>query len=414
MAETATLDEGLDIVYRPVETLIPYARNARTHTDEQVAMIAASIREFGFTNPVLVRGDDDGHVTIIAGHARCMAAARLGLAEVPTLDLDYLTEAQARAYVIADNRLAETAGWDLAMLDIEFAELQDAGYELDLTGFDEKARAGIVAELERESEKNKRDDEDDPAMMPVETDIKPGDVIALGDHKLICGDATDKAVVYELLGKEKPGLMITDPPYGVELDANWRGDHQNQPHREIIKNDDRSDWAAAYALFPGDIAYVWHGGLNGDTVARGLHDAGFKVRSQIIWAKNRFAMSRGDYHWQHEPCFYAVRRGATGKFMGGRKQSTIWNIDILQRLELSHPNQKPVECMRRPMLNNSNPGQLIYDPFAGTGTTLVAAELTGRMARLIELDPNFCQMIVDRYRTLFVEDLAATKADDGA
>ena len=413
MAETAAPDDGLDIIYRPVATLIPYARNARTHSDEQVNQIAASIREFGFTNPVLVREDEDGVVMIVAGHARCMAAGRLGLTEVPTLDLNYLTTEQARAYVIADNRLAETAGWDLAMLDLEFTELLEAGYQLDLTGFDEKARAGIVAELERESEKNKRDDEDDPAAIPVETDIKDGDVIALGDHKLICGDATDKAVVYELLGKERPGLMVTDPPYGVELDANWRADFQNQPHREIIKNDDRSDWEAAYALFPGDIAYVWHGGLNGDTVARGLHRAGFRVRSQIIWAKNRFAMSRGDYHWQHEPCFYAVRKGATGKFMGGRKQSTVWNIDILQRLDLTHPNQKPVECMRRPILNNSNPGQLVYDPFAGTGTSMVAAELTGRMVRCIEIDPRFCQMIVDRYRRLFVDDLAATRPDDG-
>ncbi|MCK5495857.1 MAG: ParB N-terminal domain-containing protein, partial [Hyphomicrobiaceae bacterium] len=236
MAETAAPDDGLDIVYRPVDALIPYARNARTHTDEQVGQIAASILEFGFTNPVLVR-EDDGVIQIIAGHARCMAAARLGLPEVPTLDLNYLTEQQARAYVIADNRLAETAGWDLAMLDVEFAELAEAGYELDLTGFDEKARAGIVAELERDSEANRREDEDDPAAMPVETDIVPGDVIELGDHKLICGDATDKAVVYELLGKEKPGLMVTDPPYGVELDANWRADYQDQPHREIIKND---------------------------------------------------------------------------------------------------------------------------------------------------------------------------------
>jgi DNA modification methylase len=402
MAETAATD-GLDIIYRPVEMLIPYARNARTHSEKQVGQIAASIQEFGFTNPVLVRKDGDGHINISAGHARCLAAARLGLTEVPTLDLNYLSAEQARAYVIADNRLAETAGWDLEMLDLEFTSLVDAGYELDLTGFDETARNGIMRQLERDREANRRDDEDDAPEKLVETDIQPGDVIQLGDHKLICGDATDKAVVFELLGKEKPGLMVTDPPYGVSLDANWRAKTNTQPLRDIIPNDDRDDWREAYEHFRGDVAYVWHGGLSGHVVAEGLLAAGFKVRSQIIWRKNRFAMSRGDYHWMHEPCYYAVREGEAGQFLGGRKQTTVWEIDIIQRFEHKHPNQKPVECMRRPMLNNSNPGQLVYDPFGGTGTTLVAAELTGRIARLIELDPAFCQLIVERYKTLFVD-----------
>ena len=415
MAETAPEDvDEADLVYRDVNDLIPYARNSRTHTDDQINAVAGSIREFGFTNPVLVREGEDGVTTIIAGHARVEAARRIGLTEVPTIDLSYLSDSQARAYVIADNRLAEMAGWDKDLLALEWQGLEDDGFELELTGFDEGARGQILADLEREAERNRREDEDDPAAVPIETDIKPGDVIRLGDHVLVCGDATDKAAVHEVLGKEKPGLMVTDPPYGVELDANWRGDHNEQPARAIIKNDDIADWERAYELFPGDIAYVWHGGLHGDIVARGLHNAGFQVRSQIIWAKNRFAMSRGDYHWQHEPCFYAVRRGKTGKFMGGRKQSTIWNIDILQRLELAHPNQKPVECMRRPILNNSNPGQLVYDPFAGTGTTIVAAELTGRMARCIELDPKFCQMIVDRYNALFVDTLAKPNKADGA
>ncbi len=409
MAETAP-DDGLDIVYRPVEQLIPYARNSRTHTAEQVSQIAGSIQEFGFTNPVLVRETDDGVITIIAGHARCMAAERLGLKEVPTLDLNYLSEQQARAYVIADNRLAEIAGWDLEMLDLELTGLAEDGYELDLTGFDEKARNAITHELERISESNQRDDEDDAPAKPVDTEIQPGDVIELGNHRLICGDATDRAVVFELMGKEKAGLMVTDPPYGVSLDANWRAAHNKQPKRDIIRNDDRCDWREVYAQFHGDVAYVWHSGLHGDVVAEGLIGAGFEVRAQIIWSKNRFAMSRGHYHWQHEPCYYAVRKGGSGKWAGGRKQSTIWEIPIIQRLEHKHPNQKPVECMRRPILNNSNPGQLVFDPFAGTGTTLVACELTGRQARLIEIDPHFCQLIVERYRTLFVDGAQ----DDGA
>ena len=396
----------VEVEYRAIDTLIPYARNSRTHTDGQIQQIAGSIKEFGFTNPVLIREDADGKLMIIAGHARCLAASLLGLSEVPTLDLNHLSETEARAYVIADNRLAELAGWDLEMLAIEFDELEQAQFNLDLTGFTDKDRNKVINELERISEQNRRDDEDDPTKMPVDSQIQPGTVIELGPHKLICGDATDKAVQYELLGKEEPQLMVTDPPYGVSLDANWRGQHQNQPKRSIIQNDDRHDWKEVWANFPGTVAYVWHSGLHTASIADGLIAAGFEIRSQIIWAKNRFAMSRGNYHWQHEPCWYAVRKGDGGDWMGSRKESTIWNIDILQKLEHAHPNQKPVECMRRPILNNSSPGQLVYDPFAGTGTTLIACELTGRIARCIELDPNYCQLIVDRYNQLFVDTLA--------
>lgn len=410
MAEDTPPDEApadvAELIYRPVDQLIPYARNSRTHTDAQIKQIVASIREFGFTNPVLIREGDDGVLTIIAGHARCIAAAQLGLTEVPTLDLNYLSEIEARAYVIADNRLAELAGWDLEMLALEFDDLELAQYDLNLTGFDDKGRNKVINELERQNERNRRDDEDDPTKMPAKTKIKPGDVIELGNHKLICGDATDKAVHFELLGLEKPQLMVTDPPYGVSLDANWRGDHQNQPHRSVIKNDDRADWREVWAHFPGTVAYVWHSGLHSSTVAEGLVAAGFEIRSQIIWAKNRFAMSRGNYHWQHEPCWYAIRKGENSEWMGSRKETTIWNIDILQKLEHAHPNQKPVECMRRPILNNSSPGQLVFDPFAGTGTTIIAAELTGRAARCIELDPAYCQLIVDRYNQMFVDTLA--------
>ncbi len=408
MAETAPdpsvpQPDDLVIVYRDPKTLVPYARNSRTHSEAQVTQLTGSMAEFKFPNPMLVRTEEDGTVSIVAGHARQMAAIQKGLDRIPTVDLAYMTPTQARAYVIWDNRSAELAAWDLEMLDLELGDMAEAGYDLDLTGFDEKARNAITHELERQSESNQRDDEDDAPAKPVDTEIQPGDVIELGNHRLICGDATDKAVVYELMGKEKAGLMVTDPPYGVSLDANWRGAHNKQPERDIIQNDDRCDWREVYAHFAGDVAYVWHSGLHGDVVAEGLIGAGFDVRAQIIWSKNRFAMSRGHYHWQHEPCYYAVRKGGSGKWEGGRKQSTIWEIPIIQRLEHKHPNQKPVECMRRPILNNSNPGQLVFDPFAGTGTTLVAAELTGRQARCIELDPHFCQLIVERYRTLFID-----------
>ena len=415
MAETAPdpalqQDDDLEIVYRDPKTLVPYARNSRTHSEAQVTGLTGSITEFKFANPALVRTMEDGTISVVAGHARLMAAIQLGMDRIPTVDLAYMTPTQARAYVIMDNRSAELAGWDLEMLDLELGDLQEEGYDLDLTGFDEKARNGITHELERLSESNQREDEDDAPAKPVDTDIVYGQVIELGNHRLICGDATDKAVIHELMGKEKAGLMVTDPPYGVNLDANWRAEHQGQPERDIILNDDRCDWREVYAAFPGDVIYVWHSGLHGDVVAEGLMAAGCEVRAQIIWAKNRFAMSRGHYHWQHEPCYYAVRKGGSGKWEGGRKQSTIWEIPVIQRLEHKHPNQKPTECMRRPILNNSNPGQLVFDPFGGTGTTLVAAELTGRIARLVELDPHLCQLIVERYRTLFVDGAQ----DDGA
>lgn len=400
MAEAET--GGLEIQYRSLEKLIPYARNARTHTEDQIHQVAASIREFGFTNPVLLRYDNDSKVqSIVAGHARCEAARLLGLQEVPTINLDHLTQEQARAYIIADNRLAEQAGWDLEMLQVEFDDLSLAGFDIDLTGFDEKARVGIVNELERQSEANRREDEDNPTEIPVETEIYPGQLIELGSHKLICGDATDPDVHRALLDKEKPALMVTDPPYGVELDANWRKKHFEAPERHVIPNDDRADWTEVWRLFQGEVAYVWHGGLHAATVAENLSNCGFEIRSQIIWHKSRFAISRSHYHWQHEPCWYAVRRNATGHWTGSRKESTVWDIEMMKALEYAHPNQKPVECMRRPILNNSNPGQLVFDPFGGTGTTLVACELTGRSARIIELEPKFCQVIVDRYKMLF-------------
>ncbi len=393
----------VEVEYRAIDSLIPYARNSRTHTDRQIQQIAGSIREFGFTNPVLIRKGDDGQLMIIAGHARCLAASHLGLTEVPTLDLNYLSETEARAYVIADNRLAELAGWDLEMLAIEFDELEQASFDLDLTGFTDKDRNNVINELERISAQNRREDEDDPTKMPVESKIVPGQVIELGHHKVICGDATDKAVHYELLGKEQPQLMVTDPPYGVSLDANWRASLSIREHRDVIAGDDRPDWTVVWEIFKGSVAYIWHASLQSHIVAESLIRAGYEIRSQIIWSKNRFAISRGNYHWQHEPCFYAVRKGGATDWTGSRKESTIWNIDILQAMELAHPNQKPVECMRRPILNNSSPGQLVFDPFAGTGTTLVAAELTGRIARCIELDPNYCQLMIDRYNQLFVD-----------
>ena len=319
----------------PLARLKPYARNAKTHGAEQVAKIAASMAEFGWTVPVLVDGDGE----VIAGHGRILAAEQLGLTQVPVIVLDHLTEAQGDENAIPER----------------------------------------------------------PAI-PVS---RRGDLWRLGSHRLLCGDATVAADVARLLDGVVPLLMVTDPPYGVSYDPVWRnavGASTTMRTGKVL-NDDRADWREAWALFPGDVAYVWHGALHATTVAESLEAAGFGIRSQIIWAKDRLVLSRGDYHWQHEPCWYAVRKTAQGHWAGDRKQTTLWPIaNRDQDAETVHGTQKPVECMRRPMLNNASPGQAVYDPFVGSGTTLIAAETTARVAYGIELDPAYVDVAVARWQ----------------
>jgi DNA modification methylase len=378
---------------QPVAALVPYARNARTHSDAQVAQIAASIREFGFTNPILVDGDRG----VIAGHGRLLAARKLGMAEVPTLELSHLTPAQRRAYVLADNRLALSAGWDDAMLRLELGDLQAEGFDLALTGFDELEIAGFLAEPSEGLT--------DPDAVPEVPEVpvsRLGDVWILGCHRLVCGDATDAAVVEQALAGVRPHLMVTDPPYGVAYDPAWRNaalEGSKTARVGKVLNDHRADWREAWALFPGDVASVWHGALHASTVADSLTGSGFDIRAQIVWAKERLVMGRGHYHWQHEPCWYAVRGGATGHWSGDRKQTTLWQIASRgQDAETTHGTQKPVECMRRPIENNSSPGQAIYEPFSGSGTTLIAAEASGRACHAVELSPAYVDVAVLRWQ----------------
>ena len=387
--------QSLTIQYRQVTDLIPYARNSRTHTDEQVAQIAGSIREFGWTNPVLI----DGDAGIIAGHGRVLAAQRLGLKEVPTIQLDHMTEAQRRAYVIADNKLALNAGWDNALLKIELGELQGLEFDLALMGFDQAELEALLAPAATEG----LTDPDETPEPPAQPVTVLGDVWLLAAHRIVCGDSTTVEAVDACLNGVKPHLMVTDPPYGVEYDADWRNkalraDGSADGGRAIgkVENDDKADWSEAWALFPGDVAYVWHAGLFASTVATSLETAGFKLRSQIIWKKSNFAIGRGDYHWHHEPCWYAVR--GTGHWAGDRKQSTIWEIAKPQKSETGHSTQKPVECMKRPIENNSSPGQAVYEPFSGSGTTIIAGEMTGRCVHAIELSPAYVDVAVTRWQ----------------
>jgi DNA modification methylase len=398
-----------------VEALIPYARNSRTHSDAQVAQIAASIREFGFTNPVLV----DEANGIIAGHGRVLAARKLKMQDVPAIRLSHLTEAQKRAYVIADNKLALNAGWDIELLRLEINDLRGLEFDVALTGFSTEELDALMAAPGTEG----LTDPDAIPEAPERPIAVPGDVWLLGRHRLVCGDCTDPLVVEKALAGVKPHLMVTDPPYGVNYDPNWR----NEPEKLNLKsgsamksrtaavgrvlNDDRSDWTETWALFPGDVVYIWHGERQGPELVAHLRNCGFEPRNLIVWAKSSLVISRGHYHPQHETCWYAVRKSATAHWAGDRKQSTLWQIDKPRKSETGHGTQKPVECMRRPIENNSSPGQAVYEPFSGSGTTIIAAEMTGRACHAIELNAAYVDVAIKRWQEFTGQ--AATLEGDG-
>lgn len=424
---------------RLVAELVPYARNARLHSPEQVEQIAASIREWGFTMPVLVDESDE----VIAGHGRLLAAEQLGLVDVPTMVAAGWTQKQIKAYRLADNQLALNAAWDFKLLAAELGDIEGlealAGFSADDLVRIMGGHGGLT-------------DPDDAPPLPPEPVTRRGDLWLCGGHRLLCGDATEAGDVALLLNGVKPNLMVTDPPYGVGYDADWRnravmvrgeqrGEHGSRAIG-TVPHDDRSDWREAWALFPGTVAYVWHGGLHAAIVAASIEASRFKIRSQIVWVKTRPVISRGDYHWQHEPVFYAarpgdddwqfveehaladyaVRTGAAGKFRGGRKQSTVWFIEHVKS-ETGHSTQKPVECMRRPIANNSSAGQAVYDPFVGSGTTMIAAEIEARVALCLDIDPGYCDVTVQRWQAFTGEvatlestgeafDAVAAKGDD--
>lgn len=388
------------IEHLPIGGLIPYARNSRTHSDEQVAQIAASIREFGFTNPVLI----DAEGGIIAGHGRVMGARQLGMETIPCLRLGHLSEAQKRAYIIADNKLALNAGWDDEMLALEFKDLGELGFDLDLTGFGGDEIDQLLAELDAMPEGET--DADAVPEVQAEAISQPGDVWLLGKHRIMCGSSTVATDVEKLLGGGMPHLMVTDPPYGIEYDADWRNDALRADGTPIagravgkVLNDDIADWREAWALFPGEVAYVWcaPGPLN-CVVHDSLFDSGFHPRMQIVWAKSQLVIGRGHYHSQHENCWYAVKKGGTGHWQGDRKQTTLWDIPKPQESETGHSTQKPIECMKRPIENNSRAGDSIYEPFSGSGTTIIAAEQTGRICYAMELSPNYVDVAVRRWQ----------------
>jgi DNA modification methylase len=327
---------------------------------------------------------------------------------LPVIVIAGLTELQKRELMLADNRIALNAGWNRELLERELKDLSMLGADLEALGFS-------MAELNQalgQKSINGLTDEDDVPDVQDQAVSQLGDIWCLGDHRLACGDCTDAALVTDFLGDLKPNLMVTDPPYGVEYDPGWRHRSGLNHSKRLgkVQNDHRADWREAWRLFPGNIAYVWHGALHATTVAASLEAEGFSIRSQIVWAKTRLIISRGDYHWQHEPCWYAVRE--KGNWTGDRKQTTLWTIaQNDEDTETAHGTQKPAECMRRPMQNNSMPGDTVYEPFSGSGTTLIAAETIGRVCLAVELDPRYVDMAVRRWQAFTGKQ--ATRSSDG-
>jgi DNA modification methylase len=382
------------------ERLIPYGANPRLHSETDVEKIAASIVKWGWTNPVLV--DEQG--VLIAGHGRVAAAARLGLKSIPVIVARGWSEEEKQAYRLADNELAARGSWDPDLLRGELQDLKLSGFNLDLIGFEPHRLEEILAGLRSSG----LTDPDSAPEIPDHPVARLGDVWLLGDHRIGCGDSTSAADVEPVLVGAQPHLMVTDPPYGVDYNPSWRARREvgsgNLAQGKVL-NDDRADWRQAYALFTGDVAYVWHGALHGDIVAADLVACGLQARAQIVWVKHHFALSRGHYHWRHENCWYAVREGKPGHWQGDRKQTTVWEIannnpfgNRQREQSWGHGTQKPVECMRRPIVNNSRPAQLVYDPFLGSGTSLIAAEMTGRICCGLEISPAYVDVVLRRWQ----------------
>ena len=381
----------------PTEKLVPYARNARTHSEEQVAQIAASIVEFGFTNPILAGSDG----VIVAGHGRLAAAQKLGLDTVPVVVLDHLTSTQRRALIIADNRIAENAGWDDAMLRIELQSLQEDGFNLDITGFDADALAEIMAGEETTVDGN-TDEEAIPELS--ETAIsRPGDVWILGNHRLVCGDATQPSSYEQLLAGQRVQMIWSDLPYNVNY-ANSAKDKLRGKHRPIL-NDNLGEgfydfvFDALSLMLPhcDGAVYIAMSSSELDTLQAAFRAAGGKWSTFIIWAKHTFTLGRADYQRQYEPILYGWPEGSSRHWCGDRDQGDVWNIKKPARNDL-HPTMKPVELMERSIRNSSRPGDVVLDCFGGSGSTLIAAEKSGRRCFMMELEPKYCDVIVRRWQ----------------
>jgi DNA modification methylase len=401
----------LKVCWWPIDKPIPYSRNSRKIPELAIDKVAASIKEFGWRQPIVV--DKDG--VIICGHTRLLAAKKLGLKQVPVHVAGNLTPAQVKAYRLMDNRSHDETDWNLELLGPELEELQGLDFDLSLTGFD-------VNELDsflRDPLDEEKAEQAPP--LPEVVVTQPGDLWLIGPHRVFCGDATSKDAVARLLGEKKPLLLVTDPPYGIELDSEWRDraglnkhgpaqasymKHRTEGHRNTsISSDTRADWSEAFEHVPSlQVGYVWHASKFTREVLDGLLRIGFLHHQQVIWDKSRTVLTRTHYWFQHEPCWYVRKKNAPWFGKAG-ENSTIWTVPSPKFImggsdeaKFDHPTQKPLELMRRPILNHIKRGDIVFDPFLGSGTTLMAAELTERVCYGIELDPKYCDVIVERWQ----------------
>lgn len=375
----------------PLEKLVPYVNNARTHSAEQITKLRSSLREFGFINPVII----DCNYGIIAGHGRVMAAKEEGIAEIPCVFVDYLTEAQKKAYILADNRFAQDAGWDEELLKLEIESLEAADFNVALTGFD----CAELEDLFRDNVRDhvKEDDFDVNAELKKPAFSKTGDLWCLGSHRLFCGDST-KAESYDLLmNGKKANLVVTDPPYNV----NYQGSAGK------IRNDNMADDAfyqflldaftqMEHAMADDASIYVFHADTEGLNFRKAFSDAGFYLSGTCIWKKQSLVLGRSPYQWQHEPCLFGWKKSGKHQWYAGRKETTIWEFDKPKK-NSDHPTMKPVPLIAYPIMNSSMINCIVLDPFGGSGSTLIACEQTGRICHTIELDEKYCDVIVNRY-----------------
>lgn len=375
-----------------IEGLIPYARNARTHSDAQIAQIAASIKEFGFLAPIIISKDN----TILCGHGRFFAAQRLGLKKIPCIKEEHLTETQRRAYIIADNKLSLNAGWDDELLAVEIADLQGENFDISLLGFEDEEIADLFADKTSSSAKD--DEYDLSAALENAAFVQRGDIWTIGKHRLMCGDATSSEDVTALMDGKKANLVLTDPPYGVSFKSSSGLTIQN----DSIKNEDFYNFLlasfknVANVCEPGASAYVFHADTEGLNFRRAFSDAGFHLAGCCIWVKDSLVLGRSDYQWQHEPVLYGFLQNGKHKWYSDRKQTTIWNFDKPKK-NANHPTSKPLDLLGYPIQNSSKAGNIVLDTFGGSGSTLMACDQLSRICYIMELDEKYASVILRRY-----------------
>lgn len=383
------MEKEMQYYLADINDLIPYIRNARTHSESQIAQIAASIKEFGFLSPILIAEDN----TILAGHGRLAAARKLGLKQVPCVKESHLTETQRRAYIIADNKLSLNAGWDEDILAIELSELQGADFDLDLLGFDESELASIF-----EDDKEVEDDDFD-----VEEELnkpcfsKAGDIWTLGRHRLICGDSTKEETYRILMEGKKANLVVTDPPYNVNYEGSAGKIKNDNMNTDKFYNFLLDAFSNMEKVMADDASiYVFHADTEGLNFRKAFNDAGFYLSGCCIWKKPSLVLGRSPYQWQHEPCLYGWKKKGKHQWYSGRRETTIWEFEKPKK-NAEHPTMKPIALLAYPITNSSMSNTIILDPFGGSGSTLIACEQTDRSCYTIELDEKFCDVIVKRY-----------------